>query len=131
MSVPPELPKRTEMRLALRRLTNHITELHADAFDMFPSDIDQLRFEPLVLDEKSQDRPAFFTPLPASFLPDPDENHDREYNQEYVSFDSIPEDSRQPINCARAINYYFSAYAAHYFYGKHPKGGEIVWSPVR
>ncbi|PLB46292.1 hypothetical protein P170DRAFT_439905 [Aspergillus steynii IBT 23096] len=129
MLVPvPELPERTEMRKALRDLINHVTNLQVDQISMFPSEIDQLRFECMALDEKSADRPSFFTPLPASLLRDPDDDFDREYEMKYQTFDSAPDDLRGPKSCAMRIDDYFSHYAGHCSY-IIPKE-DLVWSSV-
>lgn len=129
LPVPPEQPKRMEMRKALHRLINHITRLSVDEIDMFPSTIDQLQFQPMVLDENSTEKPIFFTPYPASLLPDPSDEHDRKYEMEYRTFDSKPDDFRDPKSCARTIDDYFSHYLMHCFYGIPDQ--DLVWSSVK
>ncbi|KAK1142384.1 hypothetical protein N8T08_007936 [Aspergillus melleus] len=128
LPVPLELPQRMEMRKALRGLINHIATLSPVDEIKIPSKIDQLRFEPMVLDEKSENRPSFLTPLPATLFIDPDDHHDRQYGMEYVTFDSLPEDSSDPKTCARAIDNYFSHYVWHCSYDIPKK--DLVWSSV-
>ncbi|PLB45038.1 hypothetical protein P170DRAFT_513115 [Aspergillus steynii IBT 23096] len=130
MSVPDEDPERKEMRKSLRSLERHVTGLKPD-HQIAPSEIDRIQLMPLSLDEGSKDRPVFFTPLDESFLETPDDEYDQKYGMEYDTYDSIPEDCRDPKTCAQAINIYWSTYLSRYSLGKQPVGGEIVWSPVR
>ncbi|KAE8406284.1 hypothetical protein BDV37DRAFT_62097 [Aspergillus pseudonomiae] len=131
MSIP-ECPKRTEMRKSLRSLERHITGLKPDhQIRMISAEIDQIRFLPMVLDENSKDRPAYFTSLDGSFLLTPDGKYDQEYSMEYDTYDSIPAECRDPKTCARAIEIYWSTYISRYSFSNKPPGGEVVWSPVR
>ncbi|OJJ77056.1 hypothetical protein ASPBRDRAFT_24766 [Aspergillus brasiliensis CBS 101740] len=129
MSVRPEDPERKAMRKSLRRLERHITELKPD-HQIAPSEIDQLRFTSMVLDENSTDRPVFFTPLDESFLQTPDDNYDKKYSAEYDTYESISDDWRTPKVCAQAIDIYWSTYISTYSLGIQPPGGEIVFCPV-
>ncbi|KAE8153591.1 hypothetical protein BDV25DRAFT_149140 [Aspergillus avenaceus] len=129
MSAPFEHPERKAMRKSLRRLERHITGLKPD-HQIAPSEIDQIQFMPMVLDENSMDRPTFFTPLNESLLEAPDDKYDEENEMGYDTYDSIPEDWRDPKTCAQAISIYWYTYLSRYSLGKQPPGGEIVWSPV-
>ncbi|KKK26754.1 hypothetical protein ARAM_007640 [Aspergillus rambellii] len=129
MPVPTEHPERKEMRKWLRSVERHITGLKPD-HRIAPSEIDQIQFMPMVLDENSKDGPVFFAPLDESLLPTPDNKYDEEYDMKYDTHDSIQEDWRDPKTCAQAINIYWSTYISHYSLAKKPPGGEVVWSPV-
>ena len=132
MSVPFEAPERTAMRKSLRSLERHITGLEPEhQIQMFPSEIGQVQFLPMVLDESSKEKPTYFSPFPASFFVDPDDEFDMEEDLRYQAFDSLPENDRAPFDCARFIDNYFSSYASAYFYSHQPKGGELVWSPIK
>ena len=131
MSVPFECPKRKEMRRALRSLEKHIKELEpVHQIGIGSAEIDQIRFLPMVLDESSKDRPAFFTPLNGSFLLTPDDQYDQEDGEEYVTHDSISENCRDPKTCTQAVDIYWSAYLSRYSVSDKPPGGEVVWNCV-
>lgn len=132
MSVPLECPKRKEMRRAMRSLEKHIKGLEPDhQIEIDSAEIGQIRFLPMVLNENSKDRPAFFTPLDGNLLPTPDDQYDQEYEQEYLAHDSISEECRDPKTCTQAIDIYWSSYLSHYSFSTKPAGGEVVWSPVQ
>ena len=131
MSVSYQCPKRKEMRKALRSLEKHIKELepvHQISIDS--AGIDQIRFlpMPMVLDESSEDRPAFFTPLDRSFLSTPDDQYDQENEMEYLAHESISEDTRDPRICTQALDIYWDKYITRYCISDKPPGGEVVWA---
>ncbi|PLN78855.1 hypothetical protein BDW42DRAFT_201916 [Aspergillus taichungensis] len=131
VSVPSQCPERKEMRKALRRLEKHIKVLepvHQFEIGSGSAEIDQIRYLPMVLNESSKDRPAFFTPLDRSCLLTPDNQYDQEYEVEYLAHESISEDGRDPKTCTQAIDIYWDKYISHYREGDKPLGSEV--SPI-
>lgn len=118
------------MRKALRGIERHITGLKPD-HQIAPSEIDQIRLMPMVLDENSKDGPAFFTPLDGSFLELPDDNYDKKWGKEYNTYDSLAGEFRDPMICARATDHYLASYLSKYSYRKKPQGFEVVWSMLK
>ena len=127
MTTIDEAPKHRELRIALRQITNCVSDLQQH--DISQGDIPAVNvsISPMVLDANSKSRPIFFAPYTSTSLPYPDGACETEYD----NFDSIEPEDRKPIDCARIVDHYFSYYISFCFSGRKYNKDDIQWSPIR
>ena len=126
-----ESPRRKELRMALRQITNRVTGFQQHSLSQGDIPEVNVSISPMVLDTNSNSRPIFFAPYTNTSLLYPDDAFDRLMETEYDDFDSFEPELRKPMNCARVIEDYFSYYITYYLSCRKLNEDDIPWLPVR
>lgn len=110
-------------------------DLHLDEFNITNDNelekLDNVRIEPLVLDEASPQRPSYFACYPNHLLPEPsgEEFEDMKKNATFIGGgDDDPEDpdSRPVYRACQVYRFGFSIYMQYFYF--EAKEGKAPWA---
>lgn len=122
-----EQPERRQMRRVLRKVANRIAALDANGIDVEHAKTYSISIQPMSLDEKSESRPTFFAPVPASMLLDPDDK----YEEEEAPYPAFKPAEPGPVqNRALDMLNYFTYYTAACYWMDETESLHKLWPGV-